>query len=215
MSEDLEALADEVHREHVQRMGRPPRLSQADEWELYCYRKSGIAIKTCASMFRVSVPTANRIIARFREHNETIGAAFEELKAKMKALLPQETAPPKARKPRKSSPERREARFWAKVSHAHERGYCWLWRGYTKTSGHGLTAWRGKPIHAHRLAWILKRGEIEDGLCVNHKCRHPTCCNPEHMYLGTRAENMFDRFYRTPITAKNDSVSPEPEIVTD
>ncbi|MDR5729690.1 MAG: hypothetical protein RB191_19920 [Terriglobia bacterium] len=49
-----------------ERMGRPPRLSHADEWALYCYRKSGIAIKTCASMWRVSVPTANRIIAKFR-----------------------------------------------------------------------------------------------------------------------------------------------------
>jgi len=50
------------------RIGRPPRLKPADEWELYCYRKSGVAIKTCASMFRVSAPTANRIIAKFRQY---------------------------------------------------------------------------------------------------------------------------------------------------
>jgi hypothetical protein len=86
--------------------------------------------------------------------------------------------------------------------------------GFTKTSGHGLTSWQNKPIHAHRLAWILKRGPIENGLCVNHKCRHPTCCNPEHMYLGSRAENMFDRFYRKPMHT-NDSVSEEAEIAID
>jgi hypothetical protein len=57
------------------KMGRPPRLSHGDEWNLYCYRKAGIAIKTCASMFRVSVPTANRIIAKFRAHEDRIGPA--------------------------------------------------------------------------------------------------------------------------------------------
>lgn len=57
------------------KMGRPPRLSRADEWELYCYRKSGVSIRTCAAMWRVSVPTANRIIAKFREHDERIGQA--------------------------------------------------------------------------------------------------------------------------------------------
>lgn len=57
------------------RTGRPPRLSRADEWQLYCYRRSGVAIKTCASFFRVSVPTANRIIAKFRAHDERVGPA--------------------------------------------------------------------------------------------------------------------------------------------
>jgi hypothetical protein len=100
MSDDLEALADEVHREHVatqrrprghvehdtseskERIGRPPRLSRRDEWELYCYRKSGVSIKTCASMWRVSVPTANRIIAKFREYDarvEPIAREFRDM----------------------------------------------------------------------------------------------------------------------------------------
>lgn len=54
------------------KIGRPPRLKRGDEWELYCYRKSGVAIKTCAAMFRVSVPTANRIIAKFREYDSQV-----------------------------------------------------------------------------------------------------------------------------------------------
>jgi hypothetical protein len=61
-------------------IGRPPRLSRADEWELYCYRKSGVAIKTCAGMFRVSVPTANRIIAKFRAHDERVGPSAREFR---------------------------------------------------------------------------------------------------------------------------------------
>jgi hypothetical protein len=41
------------------RTGRPPRLKHRDEWELFCYRRSGMSIKQCASFFRVSVPTGS------------------------------------------------------------------------------------------------------------------------------------------------------------
>ena len=64
------------------KIGRPPRLSRADEWELFCYRKSGMSIKQCASFFRVSVPTANRIIAKFRAYEsrvEPIARAFRDM----------------------------------------------------------------------------------------------------------------------------------------
>lgn len=54
------------------RTGRPPRLKHRDEWELFCYRKSGMSIKQCASFFRVSVPTANRIIAKFRAYEARV-----------------------------------------------------------------------------------------------------------------------------------------------
>lgn len=198
------------------RTGRPPRLSRRDEWELYRYRKAGASIKTCAGMFRVSVPTANRIIAKFREHDALMGEAWETFKRQMDALRPPEpSAPPRPRPPRTTSPERREARFWRKVTHAHERGRCWLWQGYMKPSGHGLTTYRGKPIHAHRLAWIYKRGEIEAGISVNHRCRNATCCNPEHLYLGTRADNMRDRFHGTPIETDTDNMARTLETVDD
>lgn len=46
------------------RTGRPHKLSPAEEHEMYRMRKAGVAIRTCAGFFRVSVPTANRILAR-------------------------------------------------------------------------------------------------------------------------------------------------------
>lgn len=64
------------------RIGRPPRLSRSDEWELYCYRKVGMSIKQCASFYRVSVPTANRIIAKFRDYEsrvEPIARPFRDM----------------------------------------------------------------------------------------------------------------------------------------
>jgi hypothetical protein len=89
---DLERLVDDIQQLrrglHVEqttsgskvKTGRPPRLRRADEFELYCYRKSGVSIKTCASMFRVSVPTANRIIAKFREWDERVEPVAREFR---------------------------------------------------------------------------------------------------------------------------------------
>jgi hypothetical protein len=45
-----------------------------------------------------------------------------------------------------------------------------------------------KVIAAHRAAWMLTHGPIPDGLKVCHSCSQPTCCNPDHLYLGTDAE---------------------------
>lgn len=92
--------------------------------------------------------------------------------------------------------ERLNALFWAKVL----RGLpdeCWPWQGYAKPSGHGLTTLHSMPIHAHRKAWILTHGPIRDGQCANHTCDNALCCNPAHLYLGSRADNMIDLWERT------------------
>lgn len=69
------------------RTGRPPKLSHRDEFDLYCYRKAGASIKTCAGMFRVSVPTANRIIAKFEKLiGSKAGPIAREFRDKIEAL---------------------------------------------------------------------------------------------------------------------------------
>ena len=87
--------------------------------------------------------------------------------------------------------------FWSKV----ERGtpeVCWPWKGFKKPSGHGLTSIKGFPMHTSRKAWILAKGPIEPGLQVLHKCDNAICCNPDHLYLGDRIDNMIDLWSNPP-----------------
>lgn len=87
--------------------------------------------------------------------------------------------------------------FWSKVKKGTPEE-CWPWLGYVKPSGHGLTSIRGLMMHTSRKAWILTHGHIADNLNVLHKCDNAICCNPTHMYLGTRTDNMVDAFTNRP-----------------
>lgn len=88
---------------------------------------------------------------------------------------------------------RRTRLFWQKVRCGAEHE-CWPWLGYIAPNGRGMTFHRYVSMLCGRKAWILTHGEIPDGFCVNHRCDNGLCCNPAHMYLGTRADNMIDRW---------------------
>lgn len=71
---------------------------------------------------------------------------------------------------------------------------CWNWVGKSKfEGGYGCIHLLGHRTGAHRAAWMLYRGAIPSGMCVCHSCDNPNCCNPEHLFLGTHADNMKDR----------------------
>lgn len=93
------------------------------------------------------------------------------------------------------------ARFWAKVQTngpvlRPDLGPCWAWtastiRGYGQfhlPRDHG----RQRTIYAHRFAWELTNGPIPDSLSVLHRCDHPVCVNPNHLFLGTQLDNLAD-----------------------
>ena len=82
-------------------------------------------------------------------------------------------------------------RFWSKVKKVG-RTECWLWQGAKKPSGYGNIRRNKKYTTAHRLAWELSFGSIPKGMQIQHSCDTASCCNPNHLMLGTVISNYVD-----------------------
>jgi hypothetical protein len=82
-------------------------------------------------------------------------------------------------------------RFWRKVIKIE---HCWEWAAYKNKKGYGQIKIQGKVLGAHRVSWLLAVGEIEAGLCVLHTCDNPKCVRPDHLFLGTNADNVDDKY---------------------
>jgi hypothetical protein len=81
-------------------------------------------------------------------------------------------------------------RFWSKVAKSDG---CWEWTGCKQQYGHGLFRVNGVLVKAHRFSYEQANGPIPEGLIVRHKCDNPPCVRPDHLELGTRADNNRDR----------------------
>jgi DNA-binding transcriptional regulator YiaG len=79
---------------------------------------------------------------------------------------------------------------------------CWEWSGSRNHAGYGqiaggrTAAGKPRPLLAHRAAYSIWVGEIPDGLVVRHKCDNPPCINPDHLEVGTLADNSRDAVKR-------------------
>lgn len=79
--------------------------------------------------------------------------------------------------------------FWERVNQTET---CWNWIGSINRGGYGVFTFggrSGKKLYGHRASYELHKGNIPDGLEIDHLCRNRKCVNPDHLEAVTRQVN--------------------------
>lgn len=89
----------------------------------------------------------------------------------------------------KNAPEN----FLAQVNPITPTG-CHEWTGMATKHGYGRVSWYGKKRLSHRVALHIHGVlvDLDDEICVLHRCDNRLCCNPEHLFLGSKKDNTQD-----------------------
>ncbi len=89
-------------------------------------------------------------------------------------------------------------KFWSRVA-IKSPNECWFWtKGKTGKPGNYYGRARYEPYGsmAHRVSYAITKGSIPEGKHILHSCDNGLCCNPNHLRVGTPADNMRDKVER-------------------
>jgi hypothetical protein len=75
-------------------------------------------------------------------------------------------------------------------------GRCWVWAFSLFEAGYGRFSALGCQSYAHRVSYAIANGGLPPGVVVRHKCDNPPCWNPDHLVVGTHADNAGDAVER-------------------
>ena len=104
-------------------------------------------------------------------------------------------------------------RFWNRVDIRNDKEECWNYTLYVSPGGYAYFRYSphdpSSDTSTHRVAYVLSKGAIADGLQVQHTCNNRRCCNPNHLELGNNSKNMvyMYRCHRRDVTGENNSSS--------
>ena len=87
--------------------------------------------------------------------------------------------------------KRQHKNFWAKID---KSGICWEWTASKNNKGYGLfgigtSRLDNVKMLSHRISYMIKKGDIPEGLHIDHLCRNITCVNPDHLEAVTQRVN--------------------------
>lgn len=114
-----------------------------------------------------------------------------------------------------------QKRFWSKVE-IRGPDECWPWLA-SKAGGYGqmvfrLCDWkRQKRFASHQLSWMMSnKSDIPVGKWILHSCiASRGCCNPKHLRLGTRLENIQDMDNQGRRDCRKGELSPNVKLTND
>lgn len=79
---------------------------------------------------------------------------------------------------------------------------CWEWINHCLNTGYGYITINKKKLLAHRVVYEIYHGSIDDEKVIRHQCFNEKCVNPQHMKLGSQAENIHDSIRKKNIKTK-------------